>query len=231
MRIIKKLLCVALVIVLSFSVCSSFAYAKVTVTDIKIVTMPSKTKFYKGTDWNYGIWQASGDGDEIQWQWKDGKKISFLRNVGSGIYPERGMIDMSGLVIEVTYSDKTKKKMAYKETKITQNLVEPNILVSPVKGEFYVGKNKLEVYLKENIYACDTYEIEISESTKPQREMGDVNGDYKINSSDALLVLMHAVGERTLSANDKKYADISADGVINSLDALMILRLAVGLKN
>ena len=98
-----------------------------------------------------------------------------------------------------------------------------------MKGEFYVGKNKLEVYLSDNIYACDSYEIEISQSTKPQRSMGDVNGDYKINSNDALLVLMHAVGERTLPANDKKYADMNSDGKINSLDALMILRKAVGM--
>ena len=40
---------------------------------------------------------------------------------------------------------------------------------------------------------------------------------------------MHAVGERTLPANDKKYADMNSDGKINSLDALMILRKAVGM--
>lgn len=229
MKTLKRFLCVVLALAMSLGICSSFAYAKATVTDVKILTPPSKTTFYKGSDWDYGIWQASGEEEEICWQWESGKKISFLKNAGSGLYPERGMIDMSGLVIEVTYSDKTKKTIAYKETKNSKGVVVANILVSPVRGEFYVGKNKLEVYLSDNIYACDSYEIEISQSAKPQRSMGDVNGDYKINSNDALLVLMHAVGERTLPANDKKYADMNSDGKINSLDALMILRKAVGM--
>lgn len=228
MKTLKRFLCVALALILSLGVCSSFAYAKTTVTDVKILTLPTKRTFYKGSDWDYGIWQASGEEEEIYWQWESGKKISFLKNAGSGLYPERGMIDMSGLVIEVTYSDKTKKNVSYKETKNSKGVVTANILVSPVKGEFYVGQNKLEVYLADNIYACDSYEIEISQSAKPKRQMGDVNGDLKVNSNDALLVLMHAVGERIMPDADKKYADMNGDGALNSLDALMILRKAVG---
>ena len=144
MKTLRRFLCVVLALAMSLGICSSFAYAKATVTDVKILTPPSKTTFYKGSDWDYGIWQASGEEEEIYWQWESGKKISFLKNAGSGLYPERGMIDMSGLVIEVTYSDKTKKTIAYKETKNSKGIVVANILVSPVKGEFYVGKNKLD---------------------------------------------------------------------------------------
>lgn len=59
------------------------------------------------------------------------------------------------------------------------------------------------------------------------KQAGDINGDSKINSSDALLVLQYAVGK--LKDIDKKAADITGDGKINSSDALKILQISVGI--
>ncbi|MBQ8227713.1 MAG: dockerin type I repeat-containing protein [Clostridia bacterium] len=58
---------------------------------------------------------------------------------------------------------------------------------------------------------------------------GDLNNDNKIDSSDALLVLMASTGIKNLTPEQKIYADVSADGEINSSDALSILMRAVGL--
>lgn len=58
--------------------------------------------------------------------------------------------------------------------------------------------------------------------------MGDVNDDGAVNSSDALLILRHSVGDDTATLNLKK-ADINADSVVNSSDALSVLRMSVGL--
>lgn len=58
---------------------------------------------------------------------------------------------------------------------------------------------------------------------------GDVNGDGKINSSDALGVLQYSVG-MSVKKFDKSAADVNCDGKINSLDALKILRHAVGIE-
>ena len=56
---------------------------------------------------------------------------------------------------------------------------------------------------------------------------GDVDGDGKVNSSDALAVLQYAVGQK--KTIDKAKADLNGDGLINSSDALIILQICVGI--
>lgn len=58
--------------------------------------------------------------------------------------------------------------------------------------------------------------------------MGDINGDGKVNSSDALSILQHSVGSKLLEGNALVTADLSGDGMINSADALACLQIAVG---
>lgn len=57
---------------------------------------------------------------------------------------------------------------------------------------------------------------------------GDVNADGKVNSTDALNVLKHAVGSSYLEEDYIFWADVNADTKINSSDALEILQYAVG---
>lgn len=59
--------------------------------------------------------------------------------------------------------------------------------------------------------------------------LGDVNGDGKINTLDAMMTLRAAVGIESLDAIQTIRADIDANGKINTMDAMMILRRAVGL--
>ena len=58
---------------------------------------------------------------------------------------------------------------------------------------------------------------------------GDVTGDGKVNSTDALCVLRYSVG--TVKEIDKNVADMNNDGKINSTDALAILRISAGLTD
>lgn len=60
---------------------------------------------------------------------------------------------------------------------------------------------------------------------------GDINCDGKINSSDALMVLMHSTKSRVLTGDSLKAADVSGDGKVNSSDALLILNYSVGRIN
>lgn len=57
--------------------------------------------------------------------------------------------------------------------------------------------------------------------------MGDVNFDGVVDSSDALMVLRHAMQITQLSDEALAAADVDGNGVIDSSDALMILRASM----
>ena len=61
--------------------------------------------------------------------------------------------------------------------------------------------------------------------------IGDVNSDGKINSSDALSVLEYSVGKTKLDRSQLKAADIDKSGQINSQDAFIILSISSGKAN
>lgn len=72
---------------------------------------------------------------------------------------------------------------------------------------------------------------ELSEpvSATAKTAMGDVNDDFAINASDALLVLQHTVSLCTLEGDVFLCADVSGDGTVDASDALRILQYTVGL--
>lgn len=96
----------------------------------------------------------------------------------------------------------------------------------------------------EDVYFNGTQEeweaIEIAEGNEPLlnatihfvepevKIKGDIDGDGKINSSDALQILKHSVGSELLTEENFKCADVDSDGVVNSSDALLVLQYAVG---
>lgn len=224
MKKTTKVFAVLLALAMMFSMCAGFSVsAAPRMKSIKIVTLPEQVKFYRGTDWDYGKWDQPEDTDP--WTWVPGKSISFLRNPGQGYYPDAGMINAQGLVIEVTYTDGSKKTIKYKETTITGGKIVQNIIISPENGAYKTGKMKAEVWLEEDYNCFATYDIEIIDG---KRQNGDVNNDNAINSNDALMVLQSSAGIIKLDTTQKKYADMNKDGKINSSDALAILQKAVG---
>lgn len=59
-------------------------------------------------------------------------------------------------------------------------------------------------------------------------KLGDLNDDGKVNSEDALSVVMYTVGKKYLNSVQLNRGDLNADGLVNSTDALKILNFAVG---
>ena len=58
-------------------------------------------------------------------------------------------------------------------------------------------------------------------------QLGDVNKDSNINSSDALMDLQHAVKEIKLEGSDFTRGDVNKDDIVNASDGLLILRYSV----
>ena len=56
----------------------------------------------------------------------------------------------------------------------------------------------------------------------------DVDGNNRVSSSDALLILQFATGVKSPTDEQKKKADVNGDGKVNSSDALLILQIATG---
>ena len=79
-----------------------------------------------------------------------------------------------------------------------------------------------------NIKADTTITAQYKEIENPVL-IGDVNGDGKINTSDAVQILKYAAGMVQLDENQQAAADINHDGKVNTADAVLILKYAAGM--
>ena len=95
--------------------------------------------------------------------------------------------------------------------------------------------------LKPKALKVGTYHIYVSTSDKaleeiasfaygeePEYTLGDVNGDGKFTSADALWALQGAVEARVLTGKQFMAADVDGNGKLTSKDALKILQYAIG---
>ena len=70
---------------------------------------------------------------------------------------------------------------------------------------------------------CDYYE------TRQSNLLGDVNGDGRINTRDAKLIMQYELGLIDETKLDLVAADVNGDGRINTRDAKLIMQLELGL--
>ena len=69
-----------------------------------------------------------------------------------------------------------------------------------------------------------------TEATEPsENATGDINGDDKINTSDAVFVLKTAAGMLNLTEEQIKAADVDKNGKVDTADAVLILKYAAGM--
>lgn len=102
-------------------------------------------------------------------------------------------------------------------------------------GKFMLSNYVNGDTLGQNVSYAKDFGIDISKAKlsfvvcDKNAKVGDVSGDNKINSNDALLVLQAATGKLSLTAKQKELADVNKDTKINSSDALKILQYATGI--
>ena len=81
--------------------------------------------------------------------------------------------------------------------------------------------------IKSNLVITALYER--METPPADGEKGDLNGDGKINTSDAVYILKAAAGMMTLDEKQSRLGDCNGDGKVNTSDAVMILKYAAGM--
>lgn len=223
MKLFKRSLSAVLALVMAMSVFCVNSFAA-TVTKMEIVEVPDKTTFYYGTDWDYGFWRFPEGATSGTFVPKEG--LITMKHQGGKFsrYEDRGLLDMNGLVVKVTYSDGKTKNVAYKEVVNSANYVEQNLYFSPQGGDFKLGENVIEVYFLSSPDVYTTYKINIVDVL-----LGDVDFNGKVNSTDALIVLQSSVKLVTLTEKQISVADMNSDNKVNSVDALKILKKSVGL--
>lgn len=93
----------------------------------------------------------------------------------------------------------------------------------PVKAgdKIYIGVGETEWPSMNNGQTPSWYIVNI-------RAMGDINGDGKINVTDAFYTLQYAVGNLPSSDIAWKFADVNGDKSVNVTDAFLVLQVAVG---
>ena len=94
------------------------------------------------------------------------------------------------------------------------------------KSNGTVGYVARETYENEANYKLYLVPIQESNNNTSTSTKGDVNGDGKIDSADALLTLKSSVGLASVSSTT---ADVNNDGKVDSSDALLILKYSVGI--
>ncbi len=80
------------------------------------------------------------------------------------------------------------------------------------------------------VFSTDNLDTFIVTTERLGIQLGDVNGDDKINAVDARWVLQASSGTRTLDNTQTDAADVNGDGKVNAVDARWILQIASGAR-
>lgn len=88
-----------------------------------------------------------------------------------------------------------------------------------------ISVSSLEANDGDNPISLKSSEAAVTVSTE---KLGDVTGDGKITTQDAIWVLQSIAKKRTLTAAQKSAADVTKDGNITTQDAIWILQSIVG---
>ncbi len=85
-------------------------------------------------------------------------------------------------------------------------------------------------YARVTLSCTDGTAFQIKVTVNGGCRKGDINGDGKINSFDALLALRNSVQLNELTEEQAAAADINSDSIVNSHDALLILQISTSQK-
>ena len=133
--------------------------------------------------------------------------------------PETQNIRLKGLnagdTYEITFADQSGTITA-----TGAELMSTGVSVTLNEKELTDGSDSDVIFIKRTAIGPDDDDV----------MYGDVNGDEKINSEDALMVLQSVVGLTELDERAAKAANVNSDDKIDTQDALGILQFVVGIR-
>lgn len=158
------------------------------------------------------------------------EKIEVTKKPDKTQYKAGETFDKTGMVVTATLSDGSTRDVTDMVSASSEPLTDGTTEITlqfgrdqtmyrnaTANGEKMTAGNKIAAI-------TTTIQIRVGESTVT---WGDVNGDGKVNSTDAVLILRYAA---QLGVDiDTAAADVNGDGKINSTDAVLILRYAAQL--
>jgi len=146
-------------------------------------------------------------------------KIVQIKLNGNITYQAENLILLSGVREGISYD----------------NPIFPNFNegTATLNGNSFESGSKIEIIGNYKLSVIDTYgkTRTIQFSIVPpasQYLLGDVNGDRRITTVDALMALQKASGRITLTDLQKFTADVNKDGMVTTVDALIILQYVSG---
>ncbi len=162
----------------------------------------------------------------------NGAPVTFVKAVGGSVndtVPPRGF-GGSFAVVNLNGADISADGASVSGGSYTVDSLADGVigkLTFRVNDDTAPGVYTLEAYKKSgSVTVKGVFTFKVEETQTSDRVPGDVNGDGKINSRDALSIIKYASGQDVnINLNN---ADVNADGKVNSRDALVIIKYASG---
>lgn len=112
---------------------------------------------------------------------------------------------------------------------IVYNSGETKLLQSGYELLHEIDTSTIGKYTVKVIYGEFETEFQYTVADRPQRILGDVNGDGDVTAADARLALRSAANLEYLDENSYNAADVNFDSEITASDARKILRVSAGI--
>ncbi len=120
--------------------------------------------------------------------------------------------------------DETELEIRVGEPLAGSGALSPQSYSYSIRDESNDQGNKITI----DFQAPNSYDIDIT-FAEFQSTAGDVDGDGRVSSGDAILALLISSGVIAPTEKQRKAADMNGDSMVTAIDAVLILRKAIGL--
>lgn len=214
-----------------------------TVKDLKIIRMPSNPAIYQGQSFKTSDFELEATYDngntekitdfDIEYDnMLVGKYTARIYYMDKYVAFDYNVLELKETGIEAgdtaTVGSYTGNDIDFSNLKIyiVYNSGEKKLLQSGYELSHEIDTSTVGKYPVKVTYGEFETQFEYTVADRPQRILGDVNGDGYVTASDARLALRSAASLEHLDENSYNAADVDFNGEVSPADARKILRVA-----